>query len=120
MTQSLDFQQQLTHKLERFKEFVFVSDSALKSASEPKLELQCSADCSGLDRIVVGDYIIVKQLCTPRSVTRQLQSYKFEPEQQVQLLSRTNTGSVIVRLNNTLVGIGAEIARRIIVSWVGK
>ena len=119
MTQSFDFKQQLTQKLKRFQEFVFVSDSALKHSRE-SLELHLSPDNTCLDRATVGNYITVKQIYAPRNVTRQLQYYSFEPERQVQLLSKTNTGSVIVNLNNTLVGIGAEIARRIVVSQLGE
>ncbi|NJL53065.1 MAG: ferrous iron transport protein A [Hydrococcus sp. SU_1_0] len=51
---------------------------------------------------------------------QQLRNLKFQPDQKVQLVSRTNTGSVVVNLNNNFIGIGKEIAQRVVVTLVGK
>ena len=122
MTQAIDFQKHLDRKLQQFKEFVFVSDSALRQSSkkEQKPKLQLASNNNYLNRAVIGDYVTVEQIYTSREVTRKLRDYKFEPEQRVQLLSRNDTGSVVVKIDDTLIGIGTEIASRIVVSWGGK
>jgi Fe2+ transport system protein FeoA len=120
MTQTVSFKHQISQKLKRFQEFVFVSDSALKFAPELEHQLQLTPNSSFLDRANIGDIITIQQIHASRDVLRQLRSLKFQPDQRVQLVSRTNTGSVIVNLNNTLIGISKEIAQRVVVTLVGK
>jgi Fe2+ transport system protein FeoA len=120
MTQTVSFKHQISHKLKRFQEFVFVSDSAIKLAPEPEHQLQLTPNSSFLDRARIGDIITIQQIHAPREIIRQLRNLKFQPDQTVQLVSRTNTGSVIVNLNNTLIGIGKEIAQRVVVTLVGE
>ncbi|MBW4532869.1 MAG: ferrous iron transport protein A [Pleurocapsa minor HA4230-MV1] len=120
MTHPVDFQHQTTHKFKRFQEFVFVSDSALKLAPDLSNQLQLDPDSSFLDRVKIGDFITIKQIHAPQNIIHQLRNLKFKPDQKVQLVSKTNTGSVVVNLNNTLIGIGKEIAQRVVVTLVGE
>lgn len=118
MTQAVDFKYQLP-KLKRFQEFVFIGDSALKLT--PKLlNLQFTPESNFLDRAKIGDRLTIQQICAPQNIICQLQNLQFQPEQKVQLVSRTNNGSVVVKLNNTLVGMGKEIAQRVVVTLVGE
>lgn len=120
MTHPVDFQHQTPHKLKRFQEFVFVSDSAMKLAPNLSNRLQLDPDSSFLDRAKIGDFITIKQIHAPQNIIRQLRNLKFKPDKKVQLVSKTNTGSVVVNLNNTLIGIGQEIAQRVVVTLVGE
>jgi Fe2+ transport system protein FeoA len=120
MTQTVSFKHQVSQKLKRFQEFVFVSDSAIEFAPELEHQLQLTPNSSFLDRASIGDIITIQQIHAPQSITRQLRSFKFQPDQRVQLVSKTITGSVIVNLNNTFIGIGKEIAQRVVVTLVGK
>jgi Fe2+ transport system protein FeoA len=120
MTQTVSFKNQISHKFKRFQEFVFVSDSAIKLAPELDHQLQLTPNSSFLDRASIGDIITIQQIHAPREIIRQLGNLKFQPDQRVQLVSRTNTGSVIVNLNNTFIGIGKEIAQRVVVTLVGE
>lgn len=120
MTQAIDFQHQIPQKLKRFQEFVFVSDSAIELAPESTTQLPLAPNSSFLDRVKIGDIITIQQIYAPRNITRQLRNLKFQPEQKVQLVSRTNNGSVIVNLNNTLIGLGKAIAQRVVVTLVGE
>jgi ferrous iron transport protein A len=120
MTHPVNFQHQTAHKVKRFQEFVFVSDSAMKLAPDLSNQLQLDPDSSFLDRVKIGDFITIKQIHAPQNIIRQLRNLKFKPDKKVQLVSKTNTGSVVVNLNNTLIGIGQEIAQRVVVTLVGE
>jgi len=120
MIQTVSFKHQISHKLKRFQEFVFVSDSAIKLAAEPEHQLQLTPNSIFLDRARIGDIITIQQIHAPRGIIRQLRNLKLQPDQTVQLVSRTNTGSVIVNLNNSFIGIGKEIAQRVVVTLVGE
>lgn len=120
MTYALKLKNSTLHKLKGFPEFVFVSDSALKSVSESAIQLQLAPNSSFLCEAEIGEIITIRQIHVPQNTIRQLRNLKFEKGQTVQLVSKTETGSVIVALNNTLVGIGQEIAQRIEVALVGK
>jgi Fe2+ transport system protein FeoA len=120
MTQTVSLQNQISQKFKRFQEFVFVSDSAIEFAPELDHQLQLTPNSSFLDRVCIGDIISIQQIHVPREIVRQLRNLKFRPDQRVQLVSRTNSGSVIVNLNNTLIGIGKEIAQRVVVTLVGE
>ena len=62
MTHPVDFQHQTPHKLKRFQEFVFVSDSAMKLAPDLSNQLQLDPNSSFLDRAKIGDFITIKQI----------------------------------------------------------
>ena len=120
MTHSVNFKQQLPQKFKQFQEFVFVNDSAMKLVPKSLRQLQVNPNSNFLNEAEIGDSIKIQQICTPHDITRQLQNLKFKPDKRVQLVSKTDNGSVIVNLNNTLIGIGAEIAQRIVVTLIEK
>lgn len=118
MTYSVNLKQQLPQKSKQFQEFVFVNDSAMKLVPKSFRQLQVNPNSDFLNEAEIGDFIKIKQICTSHDIIRQLQNLKFKPGKIVQLVSKTDNGSVIVNLNNTLLGIGAEIAQRIVVTSV--
>ena len=120
MTHFLNLKPQPIQKLKRFQEFVFVSDSAIKQGTEPTRQLQLAPNSSWLAEVETGNFINVEQIYAPQNIVRQLQNLKFRPQQKVQLVSKSNTGSVVVNFNNRLVGIGSEIAQRIVVTFAGE
>jgi Fe2+ transport system protein FeoA len=120
MKQVVDFQHQIPQKLKRFQEFIFVSDSAIELAPESTNQLPLAPNNSFLARAKIGDIITIQQIHAPRNITRQLRNLKFQPDRRVQLVSRTNNGSVVVSLNNTLIGISKAIAQRVVVTLVGE
>lgn len=120
MTQAVDFQHQIPQKFKKSQEFVFVSDSAIRFAPELGNQLLIPPNSSFLDRAKIGDIITIQQIHAPRNITRQLRNLKFQPNKRVQLVSRTNNGSVVVNLNNILIGLGKEIAQRVVVTLAGE
>lgn len=120
MNQVINFKHQSSHKSKKFQEFVFVSDSAIKLAPVLSDRLQLDLNSRFLDRAEIGDLITIKQIYAPQNIVRQLQNFKLKPNRRVQLVSRTDTGSVVVKLNNTLIGISKEIAQRIVVTLMGE
>lgn len=120
MTQVADLKPQPRQKLKKFQEFIFVSDSGINQTPELSSQLQLDPNTSFLDRAAIGDMITIQQIHAPRSITRQLRNLKFQPHKQAQLVSRTNNGSVVVNLNNTLIGIGKAIAQRVVVTLAGE
>jgi Fe2+ transport system protein FeoA len=120
MRQVANFQHQIPQKLKRSQEFVFVSDSAVKLAPELGNQLLTAPNSSFLDRAEIGDIITIQQIYAPRNIIRQLRNLKFQPNKRVQLVSRTNNGSVVVNLNNILIGLGREIAQRVVVTLAGE
>jgi len=118
MTHLLNFKPQPIQKLKRFQEFIFVSDSTLVGGTESARQLQLSPNSSWLNEVEIGNFVNVEQIYTPQNITSQLRNLKVQPNRKVQLVSRSETGSVVVNLNNKLIGIGAEIAQRIVVTFV--
>lgn len=119
MTHAIDVQQHFPQKLQQFQEFVFVSDLSLKLVPKLTTQLQLDPDSGFLNKAKIGDFMTIKQIHVSRNARRQLRNLEFKPEQKVRLVSKTDNGSVIVNLNNTLLGIGKEIAQRIVVTLVG-
>ena len=115
MTHFLNFKPQPIQKLKRFQEFVFVSDSAMERGASVE-QLQLDPNSSWLGQVEVGNFINIKQIYTSQNIIRQLREFDFQPNRQVQLVSKSDTGSVVVDFDNKLIGVGAEIARRIIVA----
>lgn len=119
MTHAINFKTLPVPKLKRFQEFIFVSDSAIKQEkSTQQLHLALNSSC--LAEVKIGNLVNIEQIHAPQTIVRQLRNLKFQPEQKVQLVSNSKSGSVVVNLNNRLIGIGAEIARRIVVTFVDQ
>lgn len=119
MTHSLDFGYRASRNARRFQEFVFVGDSGMKLVSESTRQLRINPNSSFLAQAAIGDSVTVEKICAPRSIISQLKSLEFEPGRKVQLVSKTSHASVIVSLDHTLIGIGTEIAQKIVVTSVG-
>ena len=120
MTPTIRFKQRLTKKPKRFQEFVFVSDSAMKRSISSAAPSQPPHNHIYLEQADIGEIVSIEQIHTPLNIARQLKSLGLKTGKQVRLLSRTDSGSVIVEAHNTSLGISKEIARKIVVTLVGK
>jgi hypothetical protein len=119
MTHSAQSKSQTSSKLKGFQKFVFINDSSMKLVPKLTKQLQLYPNSRLLHQAEPGDYIIIEQIHAPQNIIRQLQQLKFVPHKRGQLVSKTNDGSVIASLEHNLIGIGTEIARRIVVTVVG-
>jgi len=120
MIQSIGSKQPVTPKPKRYKEFVFISDSTLKFPAGDNRQLQINLNNYFLDRAEIGDIFTIEDIYAPRNIINQLRDLRFKTNSIAELVSRTDNGSVIVKLNQTLIGLGQEIAQRIVVARKGK
>ena len=117
MTQSIGLKHH-SGKPVKFPEFVFISDSAIKAnldSNNPNGQLQ-NPGSMALEDVAVGERVKIEQVCLPSHLIRQLR-LKFLLNKQIQLVSKTDSGSVIINIDRTLIGMGREIARRIMVTF---
>ena len=120
MTHAINFKPQPVPKLKRFQEFIFVSDSALDRESESARQLHLTPNSSWLTEVKIGNSIEIEQIYAPQNIVRQLRNLQFQSGQKARLVSKSATGSIVVNLNDRAIGIGAEIARRIVVTFVDE
>lgn len=107
-------QSQGRHKLRKFREFIFIGNSSSQVDFLPPLEHTSNVEY--LNTSKPGSFLSITQVHTSRQITRQLRNFKLKPGAIVQLLSKTSSGSVIISHSNRLIGIGATIAPKIIVT----
>ena len=117
MTHPLRLEQPILSRSKNFQNFIFINDSSLTPVRLTQ-QLHDSPDKQFLSQTDVGSYLIIKQIYAPRNIVNQLNSLQFKPNQRVRLVSKTNTSSTIVDLNGKLIGMGAKIAQRIVVTTV--
>ena len=120
MTHILNFKPQTIQSLNRFQEFIFVSDSAIDWDAESVEQLHQDLNNNWLVDTKIGSWIDIAQIYAPQTILRQLSRLKFQPEQKAQLVSKSATGSVVVKIDRKLIGIGAKIAQRTIVTFVDE
>ncbi len=120
MIKSLSSEQLVSHLPKRYKEFTFISDSLLKLTPRASQQLLINPHSYFLDRAEIGHFLTIEQICTPENVISQLDNLQFRTNIIAELVSKTDKGSVIVKLNQTLIGLGREIAQRIVVNSEGK
>lgn len=115
MTKALDSPLAAFKTTKQFQKFIFIGNTGIKSSSFPK-QLGLTPNSNFLNQISVGSFLTITQLHTPRHITSQLRNLQVKPGKTVQLISKTHNGSVVVSSNNRAIGMGAEIAQRIIVT----
>ncbi len=117
MTHSVDIQSSNAKESKGFQEFTFIGDLSSKSTLESVKQLDPNSDCHFLHQIPTENSWLITKLYTSGKVTRQLRSLRLKPGKVVQLISKTNNGSVILSFDDKLIGIGSEIAQKIIVTF---
>ncbi len=117
MTHSVDIQSLNARKSKEFQQFTFIGDISSKSTLESVKQLDPNLDCHFLHQVPTENSWLITKLYTSGKVTRQLRNLQLKPGQVVQLVSKTNNGSVILSFDDKLIGIGSEIAQKIIVTF---
>lgn len=73
-----------------------------------------SDDIIPLSQARSGDIVLIVELL-PISCIEDLRKMGFLPGKEIQIISRTTTGSVIVLLQNQSIGLGKDMAKSILV-----
>ncbi|MGF1591510.1 MAG: ferrous iron transport protein A [Pleurocapsa sp.] len=118
MTHATDRQHQAPSKLKQLPKFIFIGNASTTSTLDSTNELDLPSNLNFLNQTDVGNFSIINQLRVPRNLARQLRNLRLKLGKVVQLVSKTSNGSVVISINNQLIGIGAEIAQKIIVTLV--
>ena len=120
MTHVIEIKQSRLSGIRHFQKFVFINDSSLESVSDSTKQLHSSPNSQLLSQMQVGNWLTINRISAPQNIMRQLANLQFKPEEKVQLVSKTTKSSVIVDLKGKLIGIGAEIAQKIVVTLVDE
>ncbi|MBE9042803.1 ferrous iron transport protein A [Pleurocapsales cyanobacterium LEGE 10410] len=120
MTYAIDLPGRSFQANKQFQKFIFIGNTAIKSSSLPTRQLQLTPNSNFLDQIDVGSSLLIIEIHTPRNIINQLRNLDFKPGNTVQLVSKTANGSVVISSKQGLLGMGAEIAQRIIVTLVDR
>ena len=118
MTHAIETKSQQLSGIKHFQKFVFINDSALKQAPDSSKQLHLTPNSDFLSQTEVGSWLTINQIHLPQSIMRQLESLQFQPGEKIQLVSKTTKASVVVELKGKLIGIGSEIAQKIVVTLV--
>ncbi len=120
MTHAIDIQLRQSLGLREFQEFVFIGNTSAELPAVLGKQLHLPPDSNFLNAASTGNSLLITRMHTAKSITRQLGNLQFKPGKIVKLISRTNNGSVVVSLDNKLIGMGAEIAQKIIVTLASQ
>ena len=115
MAHSINFQPQRSKSFQGFEEFIFVGNDWEKT-TQNAAQLHLTPDNGFLSSSKAGSYLLITKVCAAKNTARQLKNLQFKPGKQVQLINKTSNGSVVVSLDNKLIGIGSEVAARIMVT----
>ena len=118
MTHAIEPQPQQLSGIKHFQKFIFISDSTLKSAPDSIKQLHLTPNSNFLSQTEVGSWSTINQIDVPQTIIRQLESLQFQPGERIHLVSKTTKASVMVELKGKLIGIGSEIAQKIVVTLV--
>lgn len=114
MNKPLNLKHHHLNKKQQFQEFVFIGNTTKNYVSNVTKQLNLSPDNQTIDRATVEDSLTIAQVNTAKNIRHQLKALKIEPGVTVKLVSKTNNGSVVISLGNKLIGVGAEIASKIV------
>ena len=120
MTHAIDLKQKKSKGIRQFQEFIFIGTSSSKSSLDLVKQLHLPTNSNLLSQIPQGNSLTITQLHTAKTISRQLENLQLKPGKKVQLVSRTDNGSVVVSLEGKLIGIGANIAQKIIVTLASQ
>lgn len=116
MVRTLKFKSQKSNTLKEFKEFTFIGNTAVETSQTDTDQLNLYPNSNYLINTNPGKSLLVKQIHGAKNIIRQLKNLNFKPGQKVELINKTPNGSVVVSIDNKLIGMGTEIAKNIIVT----
>lgn len=118
MTHAIEPQSPQLSGIRHFQKFIFINDSALKHVPKSIEQLHLTPNSNFLSQTEVGSWLTINQIHLPQSIIRQLESLQFQPGERIHLVSKTIKASVVVELRGRLIGIGSDIAQKIVVTLV--
>ncbi len=68
----------------------------------------------------VGDRVVIQQIYSVKNLVRRLNKMGFNLGSQVEIISKTKSGSVIVCIEDEQIGLGAGMANQVMVTFAGK
>lgn len=116
MTKASKIRQFLQHRKAQSQKFIFVREKPTDLNSNQVVELNLSPNKILLSTVSLGNWAVVEEIYTSRDTYHQLRNLGLKSGTAIEVISQTETGSAIVRVNEKQIGLGAEIARRIIVT----
>ena len=119
MTQSIDLKNQKSSLNQQFQEFIFIGNTEDQSVSNLTEKLSLAPDRNLVSQANLEDSLTIVEVLTNKNLSHQLKNLNIKPGAIVKLISKTSNGSVVLSLGNKLIGVGAEIARQIVITPVG-
>lgn len=120
MTRAINLRSQQSRKLKQFQEFVFIGKPTHNSVTNLTKQLPDSLNSNALTQAEIDTSWLITQMYTSKDITRQLKELHVEIGATVELVNKTSNGSVVISLDRKLIGIGAEIAHKIVAVRVDK
>ena len=68
----------------------------------------------------VGDCVVIQQIQSGKNLVRRLSEMGFNLGSEVEIISKTKSGSVIVCLEDEQIGLGAGMANQVMVTFAAK
>lgn len=114
MTPALNSKNQQSPDLRHFREFIFIGNTSNQFITKVTEQLHLASGSNLVSQGSVEDNLLIIQMHTAKEITRQLKKFNIKPGEVVKLVNKTQNGSVVISLDNKLIGMGAEIASRIV------
>ena len=113
MTHAINRQSQRSPRSQKFSKFVFVGNCS-DGDTNPTSQLHLYPNSNLISQANVEDSLQITQIHTSKNIVRRLKNLQIELGTIVKLIGKTRNGSVIVSRDSQLIGINAEIARKIV------
>lgn len=113
MTRAINLKQLRSLSRKQFQKFVFIGNTAADSQVDLTEQLNLYPNSSLLSQANV-ESLSLAEIHTAENISHQLRSLKIKRGTIVKLVSKTKNGSVMISLDDRLIGIGAKIASKII------
>ena len=114
MTDFLNLKHHQVNKKQQFQELIFIGNSSTNSVSNVTKILNLSSNSQVISQATVEDSLLITEVHVAKDISHQLKNFNIKPGVTIKLVSKTNNGSVVVSLGNKLIGVGAEIANKIV------
>lgn len=119
MTRAINLTCEPREKLRQFQEFVFIGQTTNDFATKSSKQLHLNLNNSFLSEVRVKKLWKITQINTSNNLIQELKSLGIQLGAVIELVSRSNRGSVVISRDGKLIGIGSAIAQSIVVTLAG-
>lgn len=114
------------HRRGKGWEFTFVGETPTKlekQENRPRLASELNQSELGIKQVFplsttqVGDRVVVQQIQSERSMVYRLSNMGLALGSEVEVISKTTRGSVIICIQDEEIGLGAAMADRVMVTF---